>query len=242
MSSTVRRSGLALALAALPACSFVFDWDQQARARDAATIDAAKGAADGAPCTGAGCGEADAGDLLDAIGCADGEREGFVNVDAQPNIAGCAGGFALPGVRIPVAPVCARQGGDDGSKPEGTGCNASDLCAAGWHICLSPAEVAASSAGGTCADSVPSGAPPLFFVTRQSGAGLASCGEGANDLFGCGTLGIAPGASCSPLDRFSNDLCGALAAPWACGNEDNVEAEKVTKPGAGSGGVLCCRD
>jgi hypothetical protein len=29
---------------------------------------------------------------------------------------------------------------------------------------------------------------------------------------------------------------------WACGEDEFVEADNVTKPAAGRGGVLCCRD
>lgn len=174
------------------------------------------------------------------IGCADGEREGFVDVAAEPNIAGCSGGFAVAGLLADAAPSCDRGGGDDGGTPDGAGCGATDLCGAGWHVCLTPGQVA--SAAGDCAGATAVGDPALFFATRQSGPGGADCGAGANDLFGCGNLGLAPLASCAPLDRFSNDLCAALGAPWACGADGLNEAGNVTKTGPDGGGVLCCRD
>ena len=179
-------------------------------------------------------------DGLCAVGCADGEREGFVDVEAEPNIAGCSGGFAVAGLLADAAPACGRAGGDDGEVPDGAGCGATDLCGAGWHVCLTPGQV--QSAGGDCAGSTPEGAPALFFATRQSGPGGAECGAGANDLFGCGNLGLATAASCAPLDRFSNDLCAAIGAPWACGADGLNEANNVTKGGPDGGGVLCCRD
>lgn len=179
-------------------------------------------------------------DGLCLIGCADGEREGFVDAAAEPNIAGCSGGFAVAGLLADAAPACGRIAGDDGEVPDGAGCNATDLCGPGWHVCLTPGQVA--SAAGDCAGSTPQGAPPLFFATRQSGPGSAGCGAGANDLFGCGSLGLAPLASCAPLDRFSNDLCAALGAPWSCGADGINEANNVTKSGPDGGGVLCCRD
>jgi hypothetical protein len=231
---------LLAALAALPACSYVVDWDPlEPRASDAGRVSDA-GLRDAA-CTGAGCGDPDAADL-GAIGCADGEREGFVDAAAQPSIAGCAGGFALAGLRVPAAPACGGKGGDDGELPDGTGCNASDLCAAGWRVCLSSDDVASRAAGGTCAGLVPEGAGELFFATRQSGPGLSGCGEGADDLFGCGSLGASPHESCTPLDRYSGDLCASLLAPWSCGSVKTTEAESVTKTGPGAGGVLCCRE
>jgi hypothetical protein len=179
-------------------------------------------------------------DGLCAAGCADGQREGFVDQDAEPNIAGCSGGFAVAGLLADAAPACDRAAGDDGTVPDGAGCGATDLCAAGWHVCLTPGQVA--SATGDCAGATPAGAPNLFFATRQSGPGGAECGAGANDLFGCGNLGIAPLASCAPLDRFSNNLCAALGAPWSCGTDGLNEANNVTKSGPDGGGVLCCRD
>ncbi|HEU5055479.1 MAG TPA: putative metal-binding motif-containing protein [Kofleriaceae bacterium] len=181
-----------------------------------------------------------ADDGLCAIGCADGEREGFVDVGAEPDIAGCSGGFAVAGLLADAAPSCDRGGGDDGPAPDGAGCAATDLCGEGWHVCLTAGQVA--SAGGDCAGATAEGDPALFFATRQSGPGSAECGAGANDLFGCGNLGLAPLASCAPLDRFSNDLCAALGAPWACGADGLNEASNVTKGGPQGGGVLCCRD
>jgi len=228
------------AAVALAGCSFIYDWDAEIRAGiDAAppsARDAAPPAADAACAT---CGP-DAG--VNRSGCADGEREAFVDVAAQPAIAGCAGGFTVPGLLNEAAPSCNRLAGDDSAAPGGAGCNASDLCAAGWHVCRTPAEVAAASSSGTCAGAVPANAPAQFFAIRQSGPGSADCGEGANDIFGCGTLGIAPGNTCAPLDRFSNDQCIELAAPWSCGDDNIAEALNVTKPGPAAGGVLCCRD
>ena len=226
---------------ALAGCSLLYDWGAEiGGGADAAPrpADAAAPAADAA-CSGAGCATPDAG--VSAAGCADGEREGFVDLAAQPDVAGCAGGFTEPGLRIAAAPACGRGAGDDGINPDGVGCNASDLCAAGWQVCASAAAVAAASASGTCEGLVPDDVP-LFFATRQSGPGGAECGDGANDLFGCGTLGAAPAASCAPLDRFSNDLCVDLGAPWSCGADGLAEADTVTKPGPTAGGVLCCRD
>jgi hypothetical protein len=179
----------------------------------------------------------DANQALAAAGCADGEREGLL---APPDIAACAGGFDVPGLRTTITPSCDRAAGDDGANPAGAGCSVADLCAEGWHVCVGGAEVAARSPGG-CAESDPS--TTSFFAVRQSGPGGASCGDGANDVFGCGSVGVAvTDASCAPLDRFSNDLCAALPAPWTCGPDGTAEADQVVKPGSDAGGVMCCRD
>jgi hypothetical protein len=118
-----------------------------------------------------------------------------------------------------------------------------DLCAAGFHLCSSAAEVALQSSTG-CVGAA-GGATPEFFVTAQPGAGSRACGAtGADDLFGCGTLGTRPvnGSNCTPLDRWSANLCSALVAPWSCGSDQAAEASNVVKAGPAGGGVLCCRD
>ena len=105
--------------------------------------------------------------------------------------------------------------------------------------------------------------PGLFFATRQSGTGCGVCSLGtstdpfvcnssncvmgcaqtmatANDLFGCGTLGLAD-TECGALTQTSANLCGALGPPWSC--TDSIgEALDVTKAGSDGGGVLCCVD
>jgi len=172
------------------------------------------------------------------VGCSDGEREGFAD-GKFASIAACAGGWSIPGVTGPPAPACNHGAGDDGANPDGAGCSAGDLCATGWHVCATAGEVQAKSSVG-CA-----GLNPIasgFYVTGQSGPGLAQCGVGANDLFGCGDLGLAPDPSCAPLDRFSNDLCSALGPPWSCGPDNLQEATQAIKPSSAAGGVLCCTD
>jgi len=172
--------------------------------------------------------------------CADGEREGFVNAAARPYIAGCSGGWELPGVLSPQSGAGCTVAGDDSSNPAGTGCGAADLCGVGWHVCTSAAEVALLSADG-CVSSTQAGDPGLFFVQSQSGEGDTACAvTGANDLFGCGNIG-APTGFCGVLDRFSHDLCSALPSSWSCGVDGLDEANQVTKTAASDGGVLCCR-
>jgi hypothetical protein len=195
-------------------------------------------------------------------GCADGTREAFKDAATYPHIAGCDGGFSVPGVLHADTPLCGRVAGNDSANPNGTGCSAADLCAEGWHMCRHPAEVTAHSPDG-CAGS--HDATSSFYVTRQSGSGCGACAVSTdatkictnadcntdcyptdletNDVFGCGTLGSAPGASCAPFDRFGNNACGALGAPWDCAASSGYdEALVVVKNGPAAGGVLCCAD
>ncbi|HWO20938.1 MAG TPA: hypothetical protein VNO30_19360 [Kofleriaceae bacterium] len=224
---------------------------------------------------------------LSAVGCADGQREGFTDVSAHPNIAGCSGAWTIPSIHneapgaapacpgLSVAgtstPACDRNAGDDGANALGTGCNVADLCAVGWHVCSSVDDVAEASATG-CAGATRDGDPPLFFASRQTSTGCGQCATGtstapscnssscaagclqtaetSNDVFGCGNYGSStPNASCSPLDRFSQNLCSGLSgSPWSCNlptsadNNGLCEAYTVTKSGTSHGGVLCCRD
>jgi hypothetical protein len=194
-----------------------------------------------------------------AEGCADGAREGFVDGTLFPNIAGCAGGFGVPGVLVGLVQTCGGSAGDDSANPSGVGCSAADLCSPGFAVCETEADVAARSPSGCTGIT---NEPGLFFVTRQSGTGCGTCALGTtigpvcaqcqcaagcaptaalgNDLFGCGTVGEAA-VGCGVLDRFSSDFCSQLPSPWTCPIGSCSEALSVSKPGPAGGGVLCCR-
>jgi len=184
------------------------------------------------------------------VGCADGQREGFLDQATWPQVAACAGAWTAPGVTPDsVAPTCGRAGGDDGPNPDGGTCSSADLCAAGWHVCDGWRDLAARSGTG-CAGAVPPGAPSkaFFFAIRQPSATNIVCGDegaGDNDVFGCGNLGVglAPDRNCGPLDRAlastQPDKCGFNEAepplgPWQCvggAGSDLHEGKNVTKKG-----------
>jgi hypothetical protein len=195
-------------------------------------------------------------------GCADAEREGFRSLRRYPDIAACAGGWDVPGVAGDAPPSCERHAGDDGTDPNGVGCDVADLCASGWHVCVGPSEVAARSRDG-CRGA--HDARDAFFVTRTSGPGCGVCAAGRasdcsgndcradcapsdathNDVFGCGTIGAVPErTTCGALDRFSHDQCAMLPSPWSCADEGRGthEAETIVHLGPDAGGVVCCRD
>ena len=184
------------------------------------------------------------------VGCADGQREGFLDEDAYPQIAACAGAWTQPGITPDaVAPTCNRQGGDDGPHADGGPCSAPDLCAEGWHICNGWQELAAKSPTG-CVGATPADAKPksLFFAIRQPSENNIVCGQagdGFNDVFGCGNLGVGipPDKNCGPLDRAlastQPNTCGFNEAepnlgPWQCmggGDSHLNEGQHVTKKG-----------
>jgi hypothetical protein len=180
-------------------------------------------------------------------GCADGEREGFLDAARFLAIAACSGAWSVPGVVAPAA--CGREGGDDGPRVDGAGCAVEDLCAAGWHVCHSASEVTSRLPTGETRCEPASGPGPVFFVTAQSGSGGRLCdGAGDNDLFGCGTAGSAADVACAPLDRWSGGRCRLLPTEWSCGRtfaDDGHDASLVVKNGPAGGGVrrvLLCRE
>lgn len=183
-----------------------------------------------------------------AVGCADGTREGFIDLRGWRNIAGCAGGFEVPGLLDPAArsPQCDRAAGDTGMNPTGAGCSVTDLCAEGWHVCAGPEEVARLSP--TDCESAADSEHEQFFLVRSGASPQGVCGPdptAANDLHGCGSLGQPEAESCQPLERrLSFADCLASMGAWQCGGPDDPhrEATVVSKPGAAQGGALCCRD
>ena len=182
------------------------------------------------------------------IGCADGTRDGYLDLGAWKNIAACAGGWSAPGVTGPAArtPRCDRAAGNSGANPTGGGCGIADLCAAGWHVCGSPAEVAAASPT-DCESAAPYG-HSMFFLIAAGASVQGVCSPdvtAANDLHGCGTLGQPELEGCQPLDRrFGFAECLGSDGVWQCGDASRhlEEANLVTKLGPRLGGVLCCRD
>ncbi len=173
-------------------------------------------------------------------GCADGEREALEDEVAYPNIAGCAGGWTVPGVVVNVT-NCDREGGDDGLNPAGTECSVEDLCSEGFHVCQDRQEVMDDGVADCNDETIAWGGS--FYATRQSGEGNNDCDPmGLNDVFGCGDVGHTMINNCAPLNRGSANLCVDLPAPWECGVSNTMEANFIIKSGPEFGGALCCRD
>lgn len=162
-----------------------------------------------------------------ATGCADGTREGFVSLNTYPRIAGCSGGWSIPGVMSTnpgtapacpglathdtVTPACGRMGGDDGLNPNGSGCDVADLCAAGWHVCTGAADITSHSSTG-CTGATTADEPRLFFASRQSSNGCGDCATGTRTSSDCDSSSCTTG--CAQTAVTSNDLfgCGNLGA------------------------------
>jgi hypothetical protein len=186
----------------------------------------------GASTSGAG------GDVVaGAVGCADDSREYLDDAQAYPSIAGCQGAWNQAGVDTP--PQCMRGTGNNSKNPNGLGCAAADLCAPGWHLCATAAEVGAA-VGGAC----PPVAPSTIWITRQTTNAMVQCvSPTRNNVVGCGTIGQPADPSCAPLDvTMLLSFCNMHPA-WACGTDADFEADNVVKTDpSSSGGVLCCLD
>jgi hypothetical protein len=208
-------------------------------------------AADGTGADGADVPEVEVGPPATIVGCADGVREGLLDLATYPAIAACEGGWQVQGLLSNAAhtPACARGGGNQGAQPDGEGCSAADLCAAGWHVCESAAEV--TSKGGKCADAVlPASGRKVFYATRQTGddncntSGSSGAGSnGDNLVHGCGNFALVSSNRCLPLNADLHDDDCTANPPWRCtGTNNRTEISIVTKPGSALGGVLCCKD
>ncbi len=185
-------------------------------------------------------------------GCSDGDREGYQDWDAYPDIAACSGAWTEGGVSAAgLTDTCDDGSGDDSWNTEGDGCSPSDLCAEGWHVCEGRIEV--QDLAGSCDDAVPYGSPDksLFFAVVQHSDDNSVCDDSTsngNDVFGCGNLGteLSSDKGCGVLNRvlasMHADSCGFNEAepnlgPWECvGGDDSHyhEGELVTKKGCPS--------
>jgi hypothetical protein len=162
------------------------------------------------------------------VGCSDGTREGFLDIPKFSRIAACAGAWSIKGIHN-TTPACARAAGNHGTNTAGTGCNVTDLCAAGWHVCFGKVDVLSRNAQG-CLNILDNATSPAFFLARTSSTGAFNCSQDStlfgdpgtsNDLFGCGDLGCAMvqgtctvgGANCDPLKA-----CAGCPAGQQCAN------------------------
>ncbi len=176
-------------------------------------------------------------DAPPTTGCSDGSRDEFVDLTALPRIAGCAGGWSLPGV-LDVRSTCPATG-DDSSNPSGQGCAAVDLCSPGWHVCNDQNAVADRlNAPSGCTDLLQ--AINVFYVTRQGSSGSGQCdGGGTNDMYGCGSASVT-GGSCLPLDASTNDQCTTMPPGWSCPTTNTTDELLTVVHDGTHGGVLCC--
>jgi len=169
------------------------------------------------------------------VGCADGQREAFVDTRAYPRIAGCLATWS--GNVSMRAPASGQACGDD----RGPCAVPADACAAGWHPCGASGAVddLKQVSGAQC---------------EQAGGGRFSAAiSHCKAQQGC-VYDLAPGATYQCYDE------GWCSEPVCCGSDcgefgactDGIWAGKThiaqgMDQGCGkvqslrAGGVLCCR-
>jgi len=187
----------------------------------------------GNPCTpGATCVN---GECVGSTGCADGVRDGFVDQDAFPSIASCAGTWTEQSLRSPPTGVPC---GDDIGVP----CDSpADLCAPQWHVCMTngdPDDLSWRVSDADCNSAV---AGPAPFVAASSHCESAACvPPPAFDCLGPGICGepICCGSGC----YTGNDCKDAVwAGQTEVGPPSLSGCSSYAPPTAGAG-VLCCSD
>jgi hypothetical protein len=158
------------------------------------------------------------------VGCADGQREAFVDAAAFPRIAGCLA--AWPGAKSlrdksASAPSC----GDDAGECPAPG----DACAVGWHVC---------GANGATSD------------LKQVSA--AQCENAGGGRFSAAISHCIAQDGCqydpAPAASYPCFASGWCSEPVCCGNDCGETHIPVgTDQGcsqatsARAGGILCCR-
>ena len=171
------------------------------------------------------------------VGCADGQREGFANLEENPRIAGCLGKWKdSKSLRdAPTGKAC----GDDGEE-----CAVpADVCAPGWHVC---------GVEGKADD----------LNTRATQAQCDAAGPGRFNA----AVSHSPTDEIDPCPRITKNTdlpcvqAGIGAEPVCCGNDcqfgkckdavwkGKTRISRGTTEGCGAmtsernGGVLCCYD
>lgn len=170
-----------------------------------------------------------------ALGCADGQREAFVDTAAFPGIAGCLSTWA--GTQSMRAPATGAPCGDD----RGECAVPADVCATGWHVC---------GAKGALADLRQVSAEQC----EQAGGGRFSAGVShCETQSGCeydtrpaGDYECFPSGWCSETVCCGND-CGEFGACTDGVWPGKTHIAQGTDQGCGAtssrraGGVLCCQ-
>jgi hypothetical protein len=163
------------------------------------------------------------------VGCADGQREAFVDAAKFPKVAGCIGEWPdLANLRAaPTGGTC----GDD----LGPCAVPADACASGWHVCGASGQIAEVAAiGGPECEQAGGGkfVAAISHCATQSGCNYADASTGSYQCFekgwcseavccgtGCG-VGVCPSGVWVDQTRIAKGTdqgCGAMRASRARG-------------------------
>jgi len=172
------------------------------------------------------------------VGCADGQREAFVDRATYASIAGCLATW--PGTMSLRLPRAGKACGDD--APGGAGCaSPADACAPGWHVCAADGAVAdlkqvspdqcAHAGGGRFSAG-------MSHCTAQTGC---QYDERPQAIYPCFDSGWCSEPVCC------GDDCGQFGSCTGGVWKDATHIAQGTDQGCGAstsrraGGILCCK-
>jgi hypothetical protein len=168
------------------------------------------------------------------VGCADGQREGFVDVAASPNVAGCIGEWQ--GTANLRAPATGRACGDD----LGPCMVPADVCAAGWHICGASGSLAEVAAIGVERCEAAGGGKFVAAISHCKTQDGCTYDDPQRGAYQCYANGWCSEAVCCGTDcRFGSCPSGI----WA----DHTHIAQGTDQGCGAlqtsraRGIMCCK-
>ncbi len=169
-----------------------------------------------------------------SVGCADGQREAFVDLAQYPKLAGCIGEWGeIADLR---APATGRACGDD----LGPCAVPADACAPGWHVCGASGAIAEVAAIGQDKCEQAGGGKFVAAISHcatQNGCSYADPNSGS---YACYPNGWCSEAVCCGSD------CGTGVCPsgvW----KDHTHIAVGTDQGCGAlrssraRGILCCK-
>lgn len=172
-----------------------------------------------------------------AIGCSDGQREGFANLKEFPNIAGCVGSWQ--GRKKLNADRAGAPCGDDGAACA----SPADLCAPGWHICARDGNAADLHSRISYKECDEQAGPGRFVAAMSHGQEARICPPPPlpDTRFPCMERGVCAEPVC----------CGDACSYGACRDavwRGKTKISRASANGCGTalskfhGGILCCRD
>jgi hypothetical protein len=169
------------------------------------------------------------------IGCADGQREAFVDATAFPKIAGCLASW--DGGKSMRAPQTGKACGDD----LGPCAVPQDACAAGWHTCGASGSVAElRQVSGQQCEQAGGGrfSAAISHCKTQDGCNYDMSASASYECYpeGWCSESVCCGADCGEFGSctggvWDNDTHIAQGTDQGCGNIQSNRA----------GGVLCCK-
>jgi hypothetical protein len=169
------------------------------------------------------------------VGCADGQREAFVDTATFPAIAGCMGSWE--GTESLRAEASGTACGDDGAT-----CNApSDVCAPGWHVC--GASGAVSELRAITADECANAGGGRFSAAISHCEAQENCvyDQTANANYPCFASGWCSEPVCCGADCGEFGVC--TDGVWPGGTHIPVGEDQgcAAMHADRAGGILCCK-